>query len=158
MLLNKCEQCKKLSFYPRKRTLHFPFLPKPANIIPSEKKICRSCAKKVEFAIRRTHKQLKPPILFVIKFYILKAVKEPKLLLMQILNMETNLQKKTKNDLAICRILKIKELRYHLGTTDRNASLDLQFLKDTESYQFFTDASPVEETENKALLKIYGLV
>ena len=70
----------------------------------------------------------------------------------------TNLEQKIKNDLAICRILKIKELRYHLGTTDRNASLDLQFLKDTESYQFFTDASPVEETENKALLKIYGLV
>jgi hypothetical protein len=72
--------------------------------------------------------------------------------------MSTNLEQKIKNDLAICRILKIKELRYHLGTTDRNASLDLQFLKDTETYQFFTDASPVEETENKALLKIYGLI
>jgi len=70
----------------------------------------------------------------------------------------TTLEQKIKNDLAICRILKIKELRYHLGTTDRNASLDLQFLKDTETYQFYTDASPVEETENKALLKIYGLV
>jgi len=71
---------------------------------------------------------------------------------------KTNLQKKIANDNAICRILKIKEIRYHLGTTDRNASLDLQFLKDTESYQFFTDASPLPEEENKALLKIYGLV
>ena len=70
----------------------------------------------------------------------------------------TTLEQKIKNDLAICRILKAKELRYHLGTTDRNASLDLQFLKDTESYQFFTDASPVPEDENKALLKIYGII
>ena len=72
--------------------------------------------------------------------------------------MSTQLEQKKKNDLAILRILKCKEIRYHLGTTDRNASLDLQFLKDTESYQFFTDASPVPEEENKALLKIYGLV
>ena len=71
--------------------------------------------------------------------------------------METNLQKKIKNDLAILRILKCKEIRYHLGTTDRNASLDLQFLKDTESYQFFTDAAPLEPAENEAMLKIYGL-
>ena len=71
---------------------------------------------------------------------------------------KTTLQKKIANDNAICRILKTKSITYHLGTTDRNASLDLQFLKDTESYQFFTDASPLEETENKALLKIYGLV
>jgi hypothetical protein len=72
--------------------------------------------------------------------------------------MSTNLEQKKKNDLAILRILKCKEIRYHLGTTDRNASLDLQFLKDTESYQFFTDASPVEPVENEALLKIYGLI
>ena len=70
---------------------------------------------------------------------------------------KTTLQKKIANDNAICRILKVKSIRYHIGTTDRNASLDLQFLKDTESYQFFTDASPVEPTENEALLKIYGL-
>lgn len=70
----------------------------------------------------------------------------------------TNLEQKIKNDLAICRVLKVNSIRYHLGTTDRNASLDLQFLKDTESYQFFTDASPLGEEENKALLKIYGLV
>ena len=72
--------------------------------------------------------------------------------------MATNLENKIKNDLAILRILKCKEIRYHLGTTDRNASLDLQFLKDTETYQFYTDASPVSEVENEALLKIYGLV
>ena len=72
-------------------------------------------------------------------------------------NYMTNLEQKIKNDLAILRILKCKEIRYHIGTTDRNASLDLQFLKDTESYQFFTDASPLGEEENKALLKIYGL-
>lgn len=71
---------------------------------------------------------------------------------------KTTLQKKIANDLAICRILKVKEIRYHLGTTDRNASLDLQFLKDTQAYQFFTDASPLPEEENSALLKIYGLV
>ena len=69
----------------------------------------------------------------------------------------TNLEQKVKNDMAICRILKTNKLFYHNGTTDRNASLDLQFLKDTESYQFFTDASPLGEEENKALLKIYGL-
>jgi hypothetical protein len=70
----------------------------------------------------------------------------------------TNLEQKIKNDNAICRILKTKSITYHLGNTDRNASLDLQFLKDTESYQFFTDAAPVAEEENKALLKIYGII
>lgn len=72
--IEKCEQCHKQSFYPRKRTLHFPFLPKPADIIHSEKKICRSCAKKAEFMIRRSHKQLKPTWSFVVKFYIGKTI------------------------------------------------------------------------------------
>jgi hypothetical protein len=71
--IEKCEQCHKLSFYPRKRTLHFPFLPKPADIIHSEKKICRSCAKKAELMIRRTHKQIRPPVWFIIKFYVIKS-------------------------------------------------------------------------------------
>ncbi len=86
MLLNNCEQCHKLSFYPRKRTLHFSFLPKPADIIYSEKKICRSCAKKAEFMIRRSHKMLKPTWSFVVKFYIMKAIKEPTLLFRQVKN------------------------------------------------------------------------
>jgi hypothetical protein len=70
----------------------------------------------------------------------------------------TTLEQKIKNDLAILRILKCKEIRYHIGTTDRNASLDLQFLKDTQAYQFYTDAAPVEKEENDALLKIFNLV
>ena len=72
-MFKKCEQCHKLSFYPRKRTLHFPFIPE-IKTIHSKLKICRSCANKVEFAIRKTHKQLKPPILFVIKFYTFKTI------------------------------------------------------------------------------------
>ena len=85
LLINKCEQCHRKSFYPRKRTLHFPFLPKPADTIHSEKKICRSCAKKTELMIRRSHKMLKPTWSFVVMFYIMKAVKEPKLLWKQII-------------------------------------------------------------------------
>ena len=73
MILSPCEQCHKLSFYPRIRTLHFPFIPK-IKTIHSEKKICRSCAKKAEFMIRRTHKQLRPPVWFIIKFYIGKSI------------------------------------------------------------------------------------
>ena len=71
--IQKCQQCKKLSFYPRIRTLHFPFIP-GIKIIHSEKKICRSCAKKAEFMIRRTHKQLRPPVWFIIRFYVGKAI------------------------------------------------------------------------------------
>ena len=72
MIYGKCEQCHKLSFYPRIRTLHFPFIPE-IKTIHSEKKICRSCAKKTELMIRRTHKQIRPPVWFIIKFYIIKS-------------------------------------------------------------------------------------
>jgi hypothetical protein len=73
-MFKPCEQCHQRAFYPRIRTLHFPFLPKPADIIHSEKKICRSCAKKTELMIRRTHKQIRPPVWFIIKFYIGKTI------------------------------------------------------------------------------------
>ena len=67
------------------------------------------------------------------------------------------LEQKIKNDNALCRILKTKEIRYHIGTTDRNASLDLIFNKEDLNYHFNLDAAPLEHDENEALLKIYGL-
>ena len=54
--------------------------------LKSEDKLCGTCYKKVDFMIRRTHKQIKPPLTFIIKFYIMKAIKEPKLLWKQIIS------------------------------------------------------------------------
>ena len=84
MIFKICEQCHKKRFNVKIRTLHFPFLPKPADIIHSKGKICRSCSKKVDYMIRKTHSMLKPPLWFTVKFYIIKAVLHPKLLAKQI--------------------------------------------------------------------------
>lgn len=67
------------------------------------------------------------------------------------------LEEKIKKDLAIMRILKTKELRYHIGMTDRNASIDLVIQKDTPEYHFYIDAAPLDKEENDAMLKIFNL-
>lgn len=68
-----------------------------------------------------------------------------------------NKEEKLKKDLTVMRILKVNGLRYHIGTTDRNASIDLVINKETKEYQFFIDAAPLEKEENEAMLNIFGL-
>lgn len=67
------------------------------------------------------------------------------------------MEQKIKEDLAICRILKTKELRYHIGMTAERASIDLIFSKENSNYHFHIDGVPLEEVENDAMLKIYNL-
>lgn len=67
------------------------------------------------------------------------------------------LKEKLKNDLAIMRILKTNKLSYHIGMTDRNASIDLVITKDNPEYHFFIDASPLPDKENAAMLKIFNI-
>lgn len=71
--------------------------------------------------------------------------------------METNLEQKIKKDLAIMKVLKSKELHYHIGKTDRGASIDLVITKDNPEYQFFVDAGPLEKEENEVMLKLFNL-
>lgn len=77
------------------------------------------------------------------------------------MEIKTPLEKKVIKDKNICRLLKTKELRYHIGMTDKMQSFDLQF-KDG-AYNFFLDASPMNDgtdegkEKNDALLKIFNL-
>jgi hypothetical protein len=72
------------------------------------------------------------------------------------------LEKKQGKDRAICRILKTKELRYHIGMTDKMQSFDLQFKDD--NYTFFLDATPFDDgteegkEKNESLKRIYNLI
>lgn len=74
---------------------------------------------------------------------------------------KTPLEKKINKDKNICRILKTKEIRYHIGMTDKMQSIDLQFKEGI--YNLFLDASPLNDgteegkEKNDAMLKIYGL-
>lgn len=74
------------------------------------------------------------------------------------------LEKNVSNDIRICKILKTKGIRYHIGTTeDRHQSIDLVFNAADTTYSFFIDASPLNDgtnegkEKNEAMLKVYGL-
>lgn len=68
------------------------------------------------------------------------------------------MDKKIKNDTRICKLLKTKELRYHIGMTDKHQSIDLVFNLENQDYNFFVDATPLEKEQNDIVLKIYNLV
>ena len=72
MIISKCQQCHKKSFYPRIRKYNFEFL--PMGIITSQDKLCGKCFNKVVYAIRKSHRQLRPPVWFIIRFYVGKAI------------------------------------------------------------------------------------
>lgn len=77
-------------------------------------------------------------------------------------NMETKtaLEIKKGKDTKICKLLKTKELRYHIGMTATQQSIDLVFNPEEQTYTFFVDASPMnnEDGEHDAMLKMYNLV
>jgi hypothetical protein len=74
---------------------------------------------------------------------------------------KTPLERKINKDKNICRILKTKEIRYHIGMTDKMQSVDLCF-KDG-AYEFFLDAGPLNDgtedgkEKNEEMLKIFNL-
>lgn len=68
------------------------------------------------------------------------------------------MDKKIQKDLKICKLLKTKELRYHIGMTDKHQSIDLVFTKEDSKYNFFLDATPLDKESNEEMLKIYNLV
>lgn len=71
--------------------------------------------------------------------------------------MDTAIEKKIKKDTKICKLLKTKELRYHIGMTDKHQSIDLIFTTEDSKYNFLLDATPLETEDNEAMLKIYNL-
>lgn len=68
------------------------------------------------------------------------------------------MENKIKKDIKICCLLKTKELRYHIGMTDKHQSIDLVFTIEDSKYNFFLDATPLEKEDSETMLKIYGLV
>lgn len=68
------------------------------------------------------------------------------------------LDTKKKNDQRLLKILKCQGIRYHIGVTDKGASIDLAVEKGSNAYQFYVDAAPVEKEINDEMLKIYKLI
>lgn len=58
--------------------------------------------------------------------------------------METPLELKIKQDQKIMRVLKISELRYHIGTTNKG-SLDYVIKFGENEYNFFLDSTPLND-------------
>lgn len=59
-------------------------------------------------------------------------------------------------DNALMRSLKVGELGHKLASTDRGELiLKLPFKGEWRDYKFHLDAVPVDEVQNKSLLKLY---
>jgi hypothetical protein len=58
-------------------------------------------------------------------------------------------------DKELLQLLKVKELRYHIGRTENGSSFDLAVTE--KGYQFYLDASPLDEEVNERLKEVYNL-
>jgi len=63
---------------------------------------------------------------------------------------------KVEKDQKIMRILKVSELRYHIGSTNLGP-LDLMLRYGEEDYHFLLDSNPLEKDENESMLKLFGI-
>lgn len=76
--------------------------------------------------------------------------------------METNLQKKIKTDHKIMKLLKVSELRYHIGQTNLGP-VDLMIRYGEDKYDFLLDSSPLDDNtgegkeKNEKMLEIFNL-
>ncbi len=76
--------------------------------------------------------------------------------------METPLQKKIKKDQRIMRVLKVSELRYHIGQTNLGP-IDIMIRYGEEKYNFLLDSSPLDDNteegkeKNEKMLEIFNL-
>lgn len=72
------------------------------------------------------------------------------------ITIEERLDHKAKMDNALMRGLKVKEIGHRLALTDKgDLVLKLNLKQDWRGYKFYLDAIPVDEGQNKALLKLY---
>lgn len=76
---------------------------------------------------------------------------------METKNNPTEKELKIKNDQRIIKALKCEEIKYHIGRTDRGASIDLMVKKGSEEYRFFVDAAPVDDEQNEQLIKLFNV-
>lgn len=66
------------------------------------------------------------------------------------------LEQKARVDNAMMRGLKVKEIGHHIAWTDRgDLILRLRASEGATKYQFYLDAVPVSEQQNKQLIKLY---
>ena len=66
------------------------------------------------------------------------------------------LENKAKIDNAMMRGLKVKEIGHHIAWTDRgDLLLRIRSGQGATNYQFYLDAVPVTEIQNKQLIKLY---
>lgn len=68
----------------------------------------------------------------------------------------TKLQKKLKTDERIMKLLKVSEIRYHIGTTNLGP-IDLMLRYGEQDYHFLLDSTPLEKERNDEMLKIFNI-
>lgn len=69
--------------------------------------------------------------------------------------MEKMLQK-IKKDQKIMKLLKVSELRYHIGTTNLGP-IDLLLRFGEEEYTFLLDSSPLDKEKNEEMLTLFNI-
>lgn len=70
--------------------------------------------------------------------------------------MQKHLEHMAQVDNALMRSLKVSELGHKLASTDRGELLlKLPFKGEWRDYRFYLDAVPVDDVQNKSLLKLY---
>ena len=70
--------------------------------------------------------------------------------------MDNKIKSKIEKDQKIMKLLKVSELRYHIGSTNLGP-IDLMIRYDEETYQFLLDSTPLEKEKNDKMLEYFNL-
>ena len=70
--------------------------------------------------------------------------------------MEDKTKAKIAKDTKIMKILKVSEIRYHIGSTNLGP-IDLMLRYGESDYHFLLDSTPIEKEENDKMLEIFNI-
>lgn len=69
---------------------------------------------------------------------------------------KTPLEKKRDKDQRILKALKVSEISYHIGRTNKGP-LDLMVRYGEDTYQFLLDSAPLDKEDNDKMLSLFNL-